>query len=228
MASSKFITHLLEGVEISQRFNDGYLNATALSKAYFIKTGKHRKPSHWLENARTQETIRHLAQTAGIPAVSLVATIEGRNGGTYLHPRLSIRFGIWLDDDFGLAIEDFIAAHGREFAAFTSARAKGKATRNFEMAALKRIGFDKEGYYTSASQAVYRGILGMDAEGVRKGRGLPDGCNIRDHLTPAELSAIELLESQVPRIAAAHQGESFSVVYAEILARGQAMQSVLM
>lgn len=228
MAGKKFITHQLQGVEITQRFKDGYLNATALSKAYLAKTGKRREPNDWIRLVRTQETIKHLSETTGIPVVSLVDTIEGRNGGTYLHPRLSIRFGMWLDDDFGLAIEDFIAAHGREFAAFTMARSNGKVTRNFETAALKRVGFDKEGYYISATEAAYRGILGTDAKGIRKDRGLPDGCNIRDHLTPTELNAVELLESQVPRIAAAHEGESFSVVYAAILARGQAMRSVLM
>jgi hypothetical protein len=227
MAKGKFITHQLEGVEIGQRFKDGYLNATALSSAYKVKTGKVRKPYHWLENARTQETIKHLANAAGIPAASLVQVVEGRNGGTYLHPRLSVRFAIWLDDDFGLAVEDFILAHGRERSAYVAARDVGKVTRGIEADAIQRAGFGEPRYYISATQAVYRGLFGMSAEKLRESRGVPTDGNLRDYLTTPEIRAIELIEMVVPQIVESYRGNSFKGAYAEIVKRAESVRDAL-
>jgi hypothetical protein len=228
MANEKFITHMLEGVEIGQRFKDGYLNATSLSKAFRAKTGKRREPNDWIRLTRTQEMMGHLSQTTGIPVVSLVQTIEGRNGGTYLHPRLSIRFAIWLDDDFGLAVEDFIATHGREFAAFAASRNKGKGTRRIETDAIQRAGFDKPGYYVSATEAAYRGLFGMDATKLKVARGVPDDGSLRDHMTYAELNAIEFVEMLVPQIVEKYRGQSFSGAYKEILDRSKALRAVML
>lgn len=97
MTKNKFITHQLQGVEISQRFSDGYLNATALSKAYLAKTGKRREPNDWLRQVRTQETIKHLSETTGVPIAALTFMTEGRKGGTFIHPDLAPAFIEWLE-----------------------------------------------------------------------------------------------------------------------------------
>lgn len=231
MAASKFITHLLEGVQVDQRFKDGYLNATALSKAYLSKTGKIRKPSHWLENARTQETIRHLAGSAGIPSDHLVVTVKSgpnERRGTYLHPRLAIRFAIWLDDDFGLAVEDFIAAHGREFAAFSATRSHGVSTHKFEMDALKLAGFDEPKHYINATQVVYRSLFGMDASKLREERGVPEGGNLRDYLNRMELSAIDTLETRIGQLLQMESFDSFRALYDRAMEIGKGMRVLLL
>jgi hypothetical protein len=98
MNSNKSLSHDLCGVAVSQGFGDGYVNATQLSKAYFEATGKRRQPNDWLRLERTKETLAHLSTVTGIPVTALVRTVQGGNDlsqqGTYLHPRLSIRFQI--------------------------------------------------------------------------------------------------------------------------------------
>lgn len=231
MADKKFITHLLEGVQVDQRFKDGYLNATKLSKAFLAKTGTHRKPSHWLENARTQETIRHLAGSSGIPDDRLVVLIKGgpnEHRGTYLHPRLAIRFAIWLDDDFGLVVEDFITAHSQEFAAFNASRSHGVATHKFEMDALKAAGFGEPKHYINATQVVYRSLFGMDASKLREARGVPEDANLRDHLTRMELSAIDTLETRIGQLLQTESFDSFRALYDRAMEIGKGMRALLL
>lgn len=228
MAGKKFITHLLEGVQVDQRFKDGYLNATKLSKAFLAKTGKRREPNDWLRLVRTRETMDHLSQTTGIPVVSLATTIEGRNGGTYLHPRLAIRFAIWLDDDFGLAVEDFITAHSQEFAAFNASRSHGVATHKFEMDALKAAGFGEPKHYINATQVVYRSLFGMDASKLREARGVPEDANLRDHLTRMELSAIDTLETRIGQLLQMESFESFRALYDRAMEIGKGMRALLL
>lgn len=100
MAASKFITHLLEGVQVDQRFKDGYLNATKLSKAYLSKTGKTRKPSQWLLNKDTEDLIQQLSSSTGHPADQLVITVKGglnEQRGTFIHPDIAPAFISWLE-----------------------------------------------------------------------------------------------------------------------------------
>ncbi|BAT56823.1 KilA-like protein (plasmid) [Nostoc sp. NIES-3756] len=42
------ISHQLHGSPVEQRQRDGYINATALSSAYKLATGKRRDVAHWL------------------------------------------------------------------------------------------------------------------------------------------------------------------------------------
>ena len=102
---SQIIDREWKGLLIGQRKIDGYFNATQLGKAHWQSTGIRREPSEWLSNKRTKETLEHLSKTTGIPVESLVITEEGRNGGTWLHPKLAVRFSIWLSDEFGFAVE---------------------------------------------------------------------------------------------------------------------------
>ncbi len=106
---SKVINHDLDGVQVSQRKADSYINATAMSKAYLARTGQRRDVNHWLTTEAAQRAIEHLSLKTGIPVFKLVEARKGRYGGTLIHPKLAIRFGIWLDDDFGYLVEEWVA-----------------------------------------------------------------------------------------------------------------------
>lgn len=96
------------GLLVSQRKDNGYFNASHLSKAHWQATGTRREPSEWLSNKRTKETLVNLSRSTGIPVESLIEVVaDGSNDlrGTYLHPKLAVRFGIWLSDEFGFAVE---------------------------------------------------------------------------------------------------------------------------
>lgn len=76
---------------------DGWINATDIAK----KFGK--RPGHWLELPATKEYLAALARhlNAG-KSGSLVVSSKGRNGGTWLHPKLAVHFARWLDVDFAV------------------------------------------------------------------------------------------------------------------------------
>lgn len=66
---------------------------------------------HWLSLERTKETLTHLNSITGIPVIELYQVFRGSpssGGGTWIHPKLAIRFGIWLSDEFGYLVEEWV------------------------------------------------------------------------------------------------------------------------
>lgn len=106
------IVHQIGSVLVGVRREDGYINATAMSKGYLEQTGQRRDVSEWLSNSRTKNTLQHLSSKTGIPVAALFTRVSGGTPdkqGTWIHPRLATRFAMWLSDDFGLMIEDWVA-----------------------------------------------------------------------------------------------------------------------
>jgi|LakMenE18May11ns_1017448.scaffolds.fasta_scaffold9824213_2 hypothetical protein len=94
------ITHNINESVVEQRKLDGYINATALTSAYKLASGKRRDVSEWLSNKRTQESLKHLSSKTGIPIESLYKVVRGSpetGGGTWIHPQLADNFRKHLD-----------------------------------------------------------------------------------------------------------------------------------
>ncbi|WP_341530004.1 KilA-N domain-containing protein [Nostoc sp. UHCC 0302] len=111
MDAITIISRQVNGSVVKQRRCDGYVNATALASAYKLATGKRRDVSEWLENKRTKETLSHLSSNTGIPVFELYQVFQGsplHGGGTWIHPKLAVRFGIWLSDEFGYLVEQWV------------------------------------------------------------------------------------------------------------------------
>jgi len=105
------ITHNINKSVVEQRKLDGYINATALTSAYKLASGKRRDVSEWLSNKRTQESLKHLSSKTDIPVIELYQVFQGSpetGGGTWIHPKLAVRFGIWLSDEFGYLVEEWV------------------------------------------------------------------------------------------------------------------------
>jgi len=105
------LTHNLSGISVSQRVTDGYINATALTAAHKQATGQRKDVADWLRNKRVRQSLEHLSLAARIPVIDLYQVFQGSpelGGGTWLHPKLSVRFAIWLSDDFGYQIESWV------------------------------------------------------------------------------------------------------------------------
>ena len=110
-AARAVIARQINNSVVEQRATDGYINATALTKAYKQATGKRRDVGHWLELDRTKDTLQHLSSITGIPVIELYQVFRGspeNGGGTWIHPKLAIRFGIWLSDEFGYLVEEWV------------------------------------------------------------------------------------------------------------------------
>jgi hypothetical protein len=89
------------GVEIQRRPTDGYVNATAMCKAY----GKRWHEYH--SNQRTQDYIAAVARalrSAGNPADPIQTIITGPNHlrGTWVHPRIAVDLARWLHPEFAV------------------------------------------------------------------------------------------------------------------------------
>ncbi len=85
------------------RFNgDGWINATEAAARF----GK--LPHEWLRLPETVAYLEALAKCGKIP--QLVQTKRGRNGGTWLHPKLAVVFARWLSVDFAVWCDEQIDA----------------------------------------------------------------------------------------------------------------------
>lgn len=91
--SARIIPFTYEGQAV--RFNaDGWINATEAA-ARFAKL-----PYEWLRLPETAVYLEALSKCGKIP--QLVRTQRGRNGGTWLHPKLAVAFARWLSVDFAV------------------------------------------------------------------------------------------------------------------------------
>lgn len=75
---------------------DGYINATQAAKQF----GKDIR--EFLKLDSTKEYMKALEKMMGIPLNIQKQATRGRNGTTYLHPKLGIRLGGWLDVRFAV------------------------------------------------------------------------------------------------------------------------------
>jgi hypothetical protein len=109
--ANDIVLHQIGNTQIGLRSLDGYVNATAMASAHKARTGQQRNVAHWFENKRTKETLEHLSSVIGIPITELYQVFQGgtpENQGTWIHPKLAVRFGMWLSDEFGLAVENWV------------------------------------------------------------------------------------------------------------------------
>ncbi|MGY2183268.1 KilA-N domain-containing protein [Pseudomonas agarici] len=80
------------------RFNsDGWVNATEIAKR------ESRRLDKWLATQETQEYISALGRHLNTPKKGdLISSQRGRNGGTWLHPKLAVSFARWISPDFAV------------------------------------------------------------------------------------------------------------------------------
>jgi hypothetical protein len=115
--STNIVLHQLNNVAVGLRQTDGYINATAMTSAHKAKTGQRKDVTDWLRLKRTQETLEHLSRITGIPVIQMYQVFQGSpeaGGGTWIHPKLAVRFGMWLSDDFGFAVETWLQEWGSQ------------------------------------------------------------------------------------------------------------------
>ena len=107
MSMSK-ISYSLYEVIVQQRICDGYINATQLCKAHRQATGEYKDPKDWLETNSASLAVAKLSEFTGISATELIQREVGHSGGTWIHPRLAVRYSIWLNDDLSPQIEEWV------------------------------------------------------------------------------------------------------------------------
>lgn len=103
------ISRQINGITVYQRQSDGYVNATQISKINKGLNGERRDPGEWLRTESAIRSIQKLADRIGVsPEVLVEVKQGGKYQGTWIHPRLSVRFAMWVNEDFSLQVEDWV------------------------------------------------------------------------------------------------------------------------
>lgn len=103
--SLSLISHQVQNSIVEQRASDGYINATAMSKA----AGK--KIANYSENDSTKQFLQALSADIGIPISELVQTIKGGEPhlqGTWVHPQVAIHMAQWLSPQFAVQVSKWV------------------------------------------------------------------------------------------------------------------------
>lgn len=95
--------------EIRQRTQDGYFNATDLLSIYNRKTNSKKMMAEFLRNSQTNEFLEALAddlkyENSHIIPSDLYTTKKGKNGGTWMHPYLFMKFAMWINPVFEVQV----------------------------------------------------------------------------------------------------------------------------
>jgi hypothetical protein len=80
---------------------DGWFNATAVAARF------DKRPVDWLRLPETKRYIEALAAARGISERTALIRAK-RNSGTWMHPKLAVRFAQWLDVDFAIWCDEQI------------------------------------------------------------------------------------------------------------------------
>lgn len=76
--------------------SDGWFNATQAAEQWG------RRVDHWRENQETKDYLAALCEITNTPVSGYLKTKRGSGGGTWLHPKLAVRFAQWLDPKFAI------------------------------------------------------------------------------------------------------------------------------
>lgn len=174
------ITRIYEGHAIAYQ-DDGWFNATSAA-ARFGKV-----PNEWLRLPATVEYLSALERKYG--KFPHLKTKRGAGGGTWLHPRLAVRFAQWLDADFAVWCDEQIDGLVRGKVDHVKLRHEAAATFKVmtAMLAMTRADAGKEtvGYHYSNEARLINSLLSGEFKGLN-----------RDALSSSELALLAYLEER--------------------------------
>lgn len=105
LTTTSYITHEEDDQLIYMRPTDGYVNATAMCKA-FGKLG-----ADYYRLATTKEFVQELSSDMGIPIRDIIVTQVGGEShlkGTWIHPDLAINLAMWLSPKFSVKVSRWV------------------------------------------------------------------------------------------------------------------------
>lgn len=94
---------------VEQRTKDGMFNATNLLRQWNESTGEKKEVTKFFENDNTKEFITALMKEENLNTQnSAYLKSRGKNGGTWMHPILFIKFAMWLNPRFEVQVIKFV------------------------------------------------------------------------------------------------------------------------
>lgn len=112
MKTEVLMTRDLNGLKISQRSSDKFLNATELINQYNKANNKKKMMPEFWSNKGTSDFMESLAKNLEEENIGetlvlekdLYTTTRGKYGGTFMHPYLFVKFAMWLSPDFEVKV----------------------------------------------------------------------------------------------------------------------------
>ena len=176
-------------------FNDeGFFNATEAAKTF----GK--LPNDWL---RLDETCAYVAELGKANAGQnriLIVTRRGKNGGTWLHPKLGVAFARWLDVRFAVWCDAQIDAIISGQQSIKADRSALRLEYRPMTDALVRNRQDagkgpaKHWHYSNEADLINRIALGYSAAAFRVHHDIGPDVPLRDYLTPLQIQCLTDLQ----------------------------------
>ena len=95
--------------QVQQRTKDGMFNATALMKQWNESSGDKKEVTKFFENENTKAFISALMEEEKLNTQnSAYLKSRGKNGGTWMHPILFVKFAMWLNPRFEVKVIKFV------------------------------------------------------------------------------------------------------------------------
>lgn len=95
--------------EVYQRTKDGYFSATKLLKQWNHSNKQSKEVKEFLRNDGTKTFIEELKNDEDYNGDnSPYLSARGKNGGTWMHPYLFIKFAMWMNPKFELQVIKFV------------------------------------------------------------------------------------------------------------------------
>ena len=203
MPSNDIVPHTHKGELIHQRSIDGFINATAMCKAY------NKSWSNYFQNDSSQEFFDALERSLGIPRDLLIRIIKkGPNDqrGTWIHPQIAINLATWLNPDFAVQVSEWVinwmlgaAKKQSDYPDFESLSEDEKRLYLREQVRASNTILHETakgaGVHTPKDFSIFnaRGYQGMyekkGVQAIRDHKGLPSKAAILDHMGSTELAA---------------------------------------
>lgn len=195
----------VSGVTV-RRDADGRYSLNDLHKAAMANgkaTDVHR-PASFLRTVNVQHFVQILSDAQN--CASVVSVKGGTNQGTYAVELVAIRYAAWIDPAFEVQVYQTFQAVQRAKGDAIHAEALRRAARErarLECPAMTGALRDMRAeqgkttaahHYRNEADMLNRIVLGMTAADYRELHGIDADDPIRDHLTAAEIAAIEELQ----------------------------------
>lgn len=163
--------------------DDGWFNATAAAAQFG------RRVDHWLANQETKAYIASLCEITNTPLSGYLKTKRGAGGGTWLHPKLAVRFAQWLDPRFAVWCDMQIDNLLRGKADWRKLRHESAASFKVMTAMLQMTradaGKETVGYHFSNEARLVNSLLSGEFKGLD-----------RDALSADELALLAHIEER--------------------------------
>lgn len=91
--------------KVEQRTKDGMFNATTLIRQWNETTGEKKEVAKFFENSGTKDFIQALMDEENLNTQnSAYLKSRGKQGGTWMHPYLFVKFAMWLNPRFEVKV----------------------------------------------------------------------------------------------------------------------------